>query len=173
MSGPEEEVIGKATRERRAGIGVEPPAVPSLEEASRLARAHTTNGPMQDRLGVDGIGPEHSFTLAHIDKRGRSWVGDFTIKVLTIKDRVTLGLTKARLAGGIPLAHLDTDTAFTLEVLAHLSVCIVASPPWAKDLLSIHDAGVIGAIYEEVARFEARFHGADWGAAREVDGDRA
>lgn len=161
--------IGRKTREERAGTGVDVPAVPPLAEAVSAARA-STNGPMQDRTGADGEGPERDFTLNYVDKRGRAWVGDFKVRVLTIKDTVQLGLTKARLAGGIPLTHLDPDTAYTLEVLAHLSVCIVASPPWAKDLFALHDAGVIGAIYEEVATYEARFHGAKPPEARGVDG---
>lgn len=165
--------IGRKTREERAGTGVSVPEVPSLVRAAALAKASSSNGPLQDRTGADGEGPERTFALNYIDKRGRAWVGEFTVRVLTIKDTVALGLTKARLAGGIPLSHLDPDTAYTLEVLAHLSVCIVASPPWAKDLMALHDAGVIGAIYEEVAAHEARFHGAKLGGAGSVDGGGA
>ena len=158
--------IGRASR---AETGVSVPPVPTLEAAVSAARA-STSGPMQDRIGADGIGPEREFTLDYLDQRGRKWAGDFKVRVLTIKDTVQLGLVKARLAGGIPLTHLDGDTAYTLEVLAHLSVAIVASPPWAKDLLALHDAGVIGAIYEEVAKYEARFRGTKRIEAGGVDG---
>jgi hypothetical protein len=162
--------IGRAARDAaRAPTGVDVPPVPALADAVSAARA-STSGPMQDRLGADGLGPEREFTLDYLDGRGRKWGGDFKVRVLTIKDTVQLGLVKARLAGGIPLTHLDGDTAYTLEVLAHLSVAIVASPPWAKDLLALHDAGVIGAIYEEVAKYEARFRGAKRIEAGGVDG---
>lgn len=163
--------IGKATRERaQTGIPVAP--VPALAEAAAAARA-STSGPMNDRKGADGEGPERSFTLDYVDARGRQWSGDFKVRVLTIRDTVQLGLTKARLAGGVPLSHVDADTAQMLEVLAHLSVAIVASPPWAKDLFELHDAGVVGAIYEEVAKYEARFRGAKRSEADAVDGQRA
>lgn len=162
-------VIGRQARER-AETGIPVVESPSLTAAVTAARA-STSGPMQDKVGADGEGPERAFTLDFVDKRGRAWVGDFRVRVLTIRDTVQLGLTKARLAGGVPLSHLDADTAYTLEVLAHLSVAIVASPPWAKDLYALYDAGVIGAIYEEVAKYEERFRVPKPPTARGVDGD--
>jgi hypothetical protein len=172
--GPDEPTIGRQSRDARgrSPTGVEVPETPALAAALAAAQA-STSGPLQDRIGADGEGPERTFTFDYADKRGRRWVGDFTVRVLTIRDTVQLGLTKARLAGGVPLGHLDPDTAFILEVLAHLSVCIVASPPWAKDLYALYDAGVIGAIYEEVGKYEARFRGAVARPAGRVDGPGA
>jgi hypothetical protein len=166
--------IGRQTAEARraAGVGVQVPDVPSLDEA-KVASQAGTNGPLNDALGADGVGPEREFVLDYVDSRGRRWTGDFKAKVLTVKDTIQLGLVKARLAGGVPVSHLDPDTALTLEVLAHLSVAIVARPPWAKDLMALYEAGVLAAIYEEVAGHEARFRKPVSREAGEVDGDRA
>lgn len=172
MGGPKDTTppptIGRKARAAAGGLDV--PEVPELRDAVSAARA-STNGPMQDKVGADGDGPERSFTLDYLDKRGRRWVGDFTMRVLTMRDTIQLGLIKARLAGGVPLTHLDPDTALTLEVIAHLSVALTAAPPWAKDLLALYDAGVVGAIYEEVAKYEARFREAVPGQSGDVDGD--
>lgn len=161
-------VIGRASR---TAIGVDAPSVPSLAEAAKVRV--DLNGPFNDKTGVDGIGPQRSFTLRYVGYGDRVWAGDFTMKVLSVKDTIQVGLVKARLAGGIPLADLDPNTAFTLEVVAHLTVAIVAAPPWAKDLLSIYDGNVLGAIYQEVTAHEARFRGAVLPGSGEVDGGGA
>ncbi len=171
--GTEKPVIGqKKTAPKGGGPTVDLPEVPSLAEAVSGAKA-STSGPLNDAVGADGEGPDRDFTLDFVDERGRRWAGDFKVKVLTIKDTIQLGLIKARLAGGVPIAHLDPDTALTLEVLAHLSVAIVARPPWAKDLMGLYDTGVVSALYEEVAKYEARFRRPVVKEAGGVDGDGA
>lgn len=117
------------------------------------------SGPESDGIGGDGVGPEWSFNLDHTDSRGRIWTGEFKAHVLTTRDRMTVGLTKARLSMGVPYDLLDPVTRNLLEVLAHLEVCLDARPPWAGDLTAIYDQGVLGAMYEEVVKYEARFHG--------------
>ena len=119
------------------------------------------SGPEADGLGGDGCGPEWSFDLNYTDQRGRVWTGAFKAHVLTTRDRMSVGLTKARLGMGVPFDLMDPTTRDLLEVLAHLEIALDARPPWAEDLTRIYDQGVLGAIYEEVVKYERRFHGAD------------
>lgn len=162
MPKPTPPTIGRESAKARA-LAV--PDVPSLTAAADASKA-SVNGPMNDGTGADGEGPDHTFTLDYTDERGRRWVGEFVCKVLSIKDSIQLGLIKSRLAGGVPVSHLDSDTAYLLEVLAHLTVALVQRPVWANDLMSLYETGVVGAIYAEVASKEARFRKAERPAAR-------
>ena len=119
------------------------------------------SGPAGDALGGDGCGPDWTFSLNYTDQRGRVWTGEFKAHVLTTRDRMTVGLTKARLGMGVPFDLLDPTTANMLEVLAHLEVALDARPPWAGDLTTIYDQGLLAALYGEVVKHEARFHRAD------------
>jgi hypothetical protein len=145
-----------------SGIGAAARGVEKVEGVSpEAALKSVAPGPEADGVGATGLGPEWVFQLDHTDQRGRKWTGEFKAKVLTTRDRVTVGLTKARMANGIASAMLDPSTDSLLEVLAHLTVAIVAAPPWAEDLTAVYDQGVLGAIYAEVVSYEARFHGAE------------
>jgi hypothetical protein len=168
MGEPSKPTIGRATSKQRAATGVAVSEVPTLAEAKKPV---DLNGPFNDAKGADGVGPERDFSLDYTDERGRRWAGDFKMRVLTMKDRVQVGLTRSRLAAGVPFAMLDGQTAMNLEVLAHLAVALVSSPPWAKDLMAIYDPNVLGAIYEEVAAHEVRFHTPEQPEAGVVDGD--
>lgn len=131
-----------------------------VDTGAIVAQVEGMGGPEGDALGAQGIGPEWTFSLNYTDRRGRLWTGEFKAHVLTTRDRMTVGLTKARLGMGVPYDLLDPTTANLLEVLAHLEVALDARPPWAADLTRIYDQGVLGKLYEEVSSYEARFHGA-------------
>lgn len=153
--------IGAEGRRRRdtepfVRTSTPPPAAPDLKEAAAAVQA--PDGPDQDKVGKDGVLKEHSFTLEHIDTRGRRWTGQFRCHALTYRERISIGLIRSRMSGGVAPHLLDVTTSNLLEMLAHLSVALDDGPPWARDLESIHDPGVVTAIYKEVLEHEQRFH---------------
>ncbi len=125
-------------------------------EASASAK-----GPEDDDSGVNGLSPDYSFDLDHTDRRGHRWQGAFSCHALTIKDRITVGLTRARLSANSPLSTIDASTVNLLEMQAHLAVALDDFPDWAESLGDLYDVGVISAIYREVADHEGRFWGRD------------
>lgn len=152
--------IGAEGRNKDGMQGVPEAGTPELHEAK--AKADYLDGALHDRQGAEGIGPEHAFELDYLDEgRKRRWTGSFTTKVLSVKDRIAVGTIKARLAGGLRPDQIDTQTDNLLEIVAHLSVALVKMPDWAKDPMAINGMGVLAAIYEEVVKHEARFHGTD------------
>jgi hypothetical protein len=161
--------VGK--RDRQESItGAEIPEIPSTVEAAQAARAMHESGPKMDDTGADGILPEHQFDLDFIDNRGRRWAGRFACHVLTVRERIQVGLVRSRLSGGISPHALDVFTSNLVEILAHLAVALDNAPPWAKggQLEQIRAVEVLQAIYEEVAKHETRFHGP--GAGRTGEG---
>ena len=151
--------IGPSARRRKSKTGPEVPVTPTAEQAV------TQTGPDNDKVGADGCGPEHTFTLDYTDARGRKWSGEFRCHVLTIRERAQVGLVRSQLCAGMAPLGLDASTLDLLEMQAHLAVALDTAPDWASDLGSLHDPAVLAAIYGEVASHEARFHGADAGAA--------
>lgn len=119
-------------------------------------------GPDNDKVGSDGLSDVREFDFDHTDRRKRRWAGRFRVRILTIRDRLAVGLTKAQLANGVPFQTLDPSTANLLEMLAHLSVAVEVGPPWWKPL-ELRAFDVLMAVYAEVSSYEERF----WGLQRE------
>lgn len=166
--------IGAEGRRARTAVAADAVVPPPLAEARQAVVGQP--GPENDHIGKDGVGERHSFTLEYTDSRGRVWRGAFRSHVLTIREKVQVGLLKARLAGNAPPEALDYVTASLLEIMAHLTIALDDAPPWASDLEKIRDPGVLQAIYEEVAGHEARFHGTggiESGAAPDEGSDNA
>jgi len=149
--------IGATARRKKKVTDIDPVEPPTMEAAAKAI-----DGPSNDSQGVGGVGPDHLFALDYTDSRGHVWRGEFRCRALTIRDRVQVGLTRARLAGGLSPAVLDGDTLDLLEMQAHLAVVLEEGPDWAEKLSDFHDVGLIAAIYKEVSEHEARF----WGATR-------
>lgn len=142
-------------------IGSRRTKTPSVKEARAAATA--TPGPSNDATGKDGVGATKTFTLDYTDKRGHRWEGEFGCHVLTIRERVQVGLMKSRLAGGLPPQALDPLTDSILEMQSHLAFALDKRPEWAADekLEGFRDVNLIEAIYKEVIDHEGRFWGAD------------
>jgi hypothetical protein len=139
--------------------------MPTPKEAATAAQSKP--GHTNDDVGKDGVPAEWSFDLDYTDGRGRLWQGRFRTHILTIGEKAQVGLTRARLAGGVSPAALDQATIEILEMQAHLAVCLDEAPEWAKDLLKIRDIQVLGAIYKEVLDHEDRFWSTGPGEAGE------
>jgi hypothetical protein len=102
---------------------------------------------------------EYTFQFSWKDGLGKIWKGEFTNKILSIRDRQMVGVMRARLATGLPAEALD---AFTQEVnlmIAHMSFSLIKTPLWAKDLRDLDDVRLLQALYTEVLDHEATFHG--------------
>lgn len=148
--------IGAEARKQRA-VGIETVEPPSLADAK--SKAQPANGPAKDKIGAKGVPREHAFDLEHVDQRGRLWTGHFECHALNFMEVARVGLTRARLSGGVSPGSLDVVTLHMLEMLAHLAIAVDKAPPWAAKLDEVMDPGVVSAIYEEVADHANRFRG--------------
>lgn len=163
----QEPALGAARRRKKPpkkpNLGVTPVETPSAKDAAKetklLGHLHDSKGKSSKKK--EAISNEKTFMLDYTDTRGYHWGGSFTSKILTIRQRTIVGLTRARLAGGIAPEHLDEGTLSLLEMQAHLAVCLSDAPDWAEDLAEFHDLGVLASIYKEVALHESTFWGAD------------
>ena len=145
---------GIGASRRRAG-GVDVPDVPDARDAAEEMQA--LDGPTHDDIGKKGVPHEWSFDLDYTDIRGHRWRVQFTTRILSIQERVQAGLAKARMAGGVSLSVLESETSLILEMQSHLAVSLTAWPDWAEELGKIRNVNVLGAIYQEVAAHEDRF----------------
>lgn len=121
------------------------------------------SGKKQSRIDPDHpMAQKHyTFRINYTDNRGRVWEGEFTSKILSIRERQNAGALRARMSGGAALDSLDALTTELNLMLAHMAYSLTDRPDWAKDLSSLEDIGLIQAIYTEVAAHEANFLG--WG----------
>ena len=103
----------------------------------------------------------YTFELNHTDKLGKSWKGTFENHILSIRETQTVGIMQARLSGGMLYESIDPVTRELNYILSHLSVSLSSEvrPEWAKDLQSLEDAGVLYALYGEVAKHTNTFLG--------------
>lgn len=134
-----------------------PLKTPSVAEAK--ASLPSLSGPENDGIGANGLMPYYEFDLDYTDSRGRKWAGHFAAHVLTNKEKLSVGLMRAKLSGNTPPQGLDQLTADILETVSVLEIALDSRPAWATDLLARYDHELLGAIYAEVARYEARFRG--------------
>jgi hypothetical protein len=80
----------------------------------------------------------------------------FTNKILTIAERVEVGLLQARLARNAPWEALDEETRYLLNVIAHLTVSLAEKPMWFSPN-TLKDTAILYAVYAEVAKHETYF----------------
>lgn len=156
----------KSKRKILAAIEADGPSVPSVAEARSISHS----GSDRDAEGAGGLPASRTFTFETSDRRGRRWGGSFTTHVLTYRENIEMGVTMSALAGGVPIGSLPDETALLIEMISYLSIAVDDCPKWAENLERIRDTRVVAALYEEVASYEASFHGAD--AERARTGDR-
>lgn len=143
---------------------------PVVRPAAARAEVRAGDGPAQDGIGVDGLLPEYAFELDYTDRRGRRWTGTFRAHVLRYREKIEVGLIRAKMLAGMNPGTLDRYTVDLTEMIAHLTVALDQAPPWAADLTDLYDPAVVNAIYGEVASYEARFLGSAAGPADSGDG---
>ena len=105
---------------------------------------------------------EKSFSIDYYSEgEDKRYAGRFTVKKLTIGDLSRLGSRKAQLCGGLSYdpatsKGIDPSTAMLNEMIAHCEISLSKKPEWF-DAEKIIDVGLLNAVYEEVADFEANF----------------
>jgi hypothetical protein len=105
---------------------------------------------------------QKSFSVDYYSEaKDQRYAGRFTVKKLTIGDLSRLGSRKAQLCGGMSYdpetsKGIDPGTAMLNEMIAHCEIALVDKPEWF-DAEKIIDVGLLNAVYEEVASFEANF----------------
>ena len=102
---------------------------------------------------------EYTFQFNWEDGQGKVWKGEFTNKMISIRERQLVGIMRARLAGGVPLEALDDLTAEINLIIAHLTFSLTKRPDWASDLQELDDIRIIQEIYGEVLAHEGTFLG--------------
>lgn len=107
----------------------------------------------------------HTFAIdftSEIDNK--RYLGEFTVKRMSISDFAALGVRKSQLNGGMhhdekhPGMGVDADTDEINAILAHLDICIKKAPDW-WNLNEIADVQLVYNLYQEVMNFENSFRG--------------
>lgn len=102
---------------------------------------------------------EYTFDFEWKNGSGKAWKGQFTNKILTIRERQLVGLLRARLAGGMPIEALDETTNDINLMVSHMSYSLVTKPDWAEDLTALTDVRLLTELYLEVLTHENHFCG--------------
>lgn len=102
---------------------------------------------------------EYTFDFDWTDGRGKVWKGKFVNKILTIGDKQSVGIMRARLADGLPVESIDPLTQEINLMVSHLAFSLKQRPKWAEDLLALNNVALLQEIYLEVASHEAIFLG--------------
>jgi len=141
-------------------------SVPELKSATQIAAE--LNGDAADTPDTSEdpkAGKEYTFSFSHTDPRGKLWAGKFTNRILTVKQRRIVKITKAQLAGNVPMHALDADIWEMNEMVAHLSISLNRNakdfPKWALDLEDLYDEQIIVKLYAEVDSHESTFRRRD------------
>lgn len=82
--------------------------------------------------------------------------GKFKNKILTIQQRIDVGLTASFIVNNLPWASLDESTQNLVMTTAHLKHSLVETPK-GFSLSDSKSTKLIFAVYEEVADHEATF----------------
>lgn len=100
----------------------------------------------------------YTFSIDMTDGAGVRRTGEFTNKILTIEQRMTVSLLIAKLSRNTPWEAIDDEGRNLLEMVAHLTISLAAKPSWfALDTLT--NIRLLNAVFAEVAGHEAFFRG--------------
>jgi hypothetical protein len=106
---------------------------------------------------------DYTFQFGHKDRRGTSWAGAFTNRILNVGEQQAVSSIAARMAGGVPFEAMDPLSQTLNQAIAHMSVSLTTEdgdwrcPEWARDLRQLHDQNIIVALWQEVVTHERRF----------------
>ena len=130
---------------------------PSLSDLKKAVEQK----PVADKL----LEKEYPFYFSYTDARGKKWVGQFVHKILSIKERISVGHFRSRMVGGTSIDALDPVSAELSFIVADMMYSLITRPDWAKDLGELHDPDILYALYKEVALHDEIFLGR--GSAKE------
>jgi len=134
-------------------------AIPELPRASEAAAKLEGKSPDES---IPNDNPkdrkEYTFQFDWTDARGHRWLGEFTNRILSIRERQRQKVLKAQMSGNVPVQALDADAWTLNEMISHMTISLIKRPDWAKHLDDLLDEVLIEQLYEEVASHEATFH---------------
>lgn len=126
------------------------------EQAERVEQGITASPEEDDDPKAEKT---YTFQFNWKDSRGRTWKGEFTNEVLTVRQRQLVGVLRAQLANNTPAEALDQMTRELNLMIAHMTFSLVKRPQWAQELTDLTDIRLLQELYEEVLAHEARFLG--------------
>lgn len=132
------------------------PRVGNPEDELRAIKAAATEAPEAQASDNPLANEEFTFHVDWTDGLGQRKTGDFKNRILTIEQRLNVGLLKARLSRNTPWVALDDDTQYLFEMIAHLTESLVEKPAWFK-ATDMRDVGLLNHVYERVAEHETFF----------------
>jgi hypothetical protein len=142
-----------------AVVPTEPPSTPIARvqdpdaELKALRAVEPDTAPPKDEANNPLAQEQWAFALDYKSSRAQ-----FKNKILSIAERVEVGLLQSRLARLTPWEAIDEDTRYLLSVIAHLTVSLVEKPAWFK-ASEMKDVAFLYTVYTEVAKHEAYFRG--------------
>lgn len=131
----------------------------TLEDMKNLLREEKTASEEKQRLEDPKTKKQYTFQIDWKDGQGHRWKGEFTNKILSIRDRQLVGIMRARLANSLPAESLDMMTQEINLIVSHLAFSLVEKPEWAEDLMALDHVELLQEIYMEVMAHEAGFFG--------------
>lgn len=102
---------------------------------------------------------EYSFDFTWTSGAGKKFKGRFTNKVLTLGQKMKVGVVRGRRQAGTPIDCLSPMVIELIYILTWLEESLTHRPPWAQDLQSLHDEELVQAIFDQIAEHERIFHG--------------
>lgn len=98
----------------------------------------------------------HVFHLDVEGENGRKWQGRFVYEVPNIGQKIQIGQMKnTYLPQG---SRADVLSGSLVEMICYLSVTLKEKPAWFKPM-DLMDETPLAKVYEEVLRYEQKFHG--------------
>jgi hypothetical protein len=135
-------------------------SIPELPRASEAAAKLEGKSPTDPLATTDDPkdSREYTWQFDWTDKRGKPWRGEFTNRILSIRERQRQKVLKAQLSGNTPISALDGDAWTLNEMISHMTISLIKRPDWAGELTDLLDEVLVEKLYEEVASHEATFH---------------
>lgn len=127
------------------------------------AAAAVKGGGDDTKKGPDPkVNETYSFTVNVYGGDGKlvEGSGAFTNRILTIQERVDLGLAASKIVRHLPWQVLDPDTQETVLIGAHLTLSLSERPD-KFDVSKIRNPRLLSRVWQEVEAHEATFRGSE------------
>lgn len=100
----------------------------------------------------------YTFAFSWTDKRGKTFKGTFTNKILNLGEQTKVSVLCAQMLGGMPLHSIDDNMRYITRIIAHMTFSLAEKrPAWAENLRAIRDVGLIEALWKEVNAHESHY----------------
>jgi hypothetical protein len=136
-------------------------SVPSSESDLKEDVSEVTDTTPKEKGATEDLrsNREYTFKFDWKSRAGKRYTGEFTNKILSIRERQSAGIARAKFGGGMPTSSIDVVTNEINLMLSHMMYSLIDRPTWADELMELEDLRLIQEIYAEVALHEATFFG--------------